>query len=306
LKRIEERKKQKEEYNRFLDRRLSSKSFVILPSNREAFGIMKRMLADEGPLSYPVYIHGTDGSGKTHLLTAFTKRMQALFPEKVAVYIPAPFLALEAKNRYYDEDLKTAFLQNLEEIDAIFLDDIEKLTKGKEARAFLAAILKQMTDAEKKLVVSGSVPSQDLFIEADLKVILAGGMSVEIERLRKKDRRMIVTNLFANRKLPLSDDLGEYLSEHLAGTFSEIKQHIESIIRRVVEEDKELSIGNISGYPELSTTVVGKEEEEEEVAPQEELEETSPVEGEKVLLDELDLRWPRLHERIFEDFELGG
>jgi chromosomal replication initiation ATPase DnaA len=304
LKRIEERKKQKEEYNRFLDRRLSSKSFVILPSNREAFGMMKRVLANEGPLSYPLYIFGEGGCGKTHLLTAFTKRMQALFPEKVAVYIPAPFLALEAKNRYYDENLKTAFLQNLEEIDTIFLDDIEKLTKGKEARAFLAAILKQMTGSEKKLVVAGSAPSQDLFIEADLKVILARGMSVEIESLRKKDRLMIITNLFANRKLPLADDLREYLSDHLGGNFSEIKQHIESIIKRVVEEDKELSIGNISGYPELSAAVVEKEEEEAEVAPQEAQVDTPHAEIEKVLLTELDLRWPRLHERIFEDFEL--
>lgn len=303
LKRIEERKKQKEEYNRFLDRRLSSKSFVILPSNREAFGIMKRMLANEKPLSYPIYVYGNGGCGKTHLLTAFTKRMQALFPEKVAVYIPAPFLALEAKNRYYDEDMKTAFLQNLDEIDAILLDDIEKLTTGKEARAFLAAILKQMTASGKKLAVAGSVPPRDLFIEADLKIILAKGISVQIESLKKKDRRMIVTNLFANRKIPLSDEMGTYLSEHLGGNFSEIRQNIENIIRRVVDEEKEFSIGTIAGYPELSATVIDAREEEAEAPVPKEQEQTEHEEGEKVLLSDLDLRWPRLHERIFEEFE---
>jgi chromosomal replication initiation ATPase DnaA len=307
LKRIEERKKQKDEYNRFLDRRLSSKNFVILPSNRDAFGILKRMLADGKPLSYPVYIFGAEGCGKTHLLTAFTKRMQALFPERVAVYIPAAFLALEAKSRYYDEDMKTAFLQNLEEIDAIFLDDIEKLTKGKESRAFLAAILRQMTGSGKQLVVAGSVPHKELFIEADLKVMLAGGMSVAVEPLRKKDRSVIITNLFANKKLPLSDDLRAYLSEHLEGTFTEIKQHIESIIRRVVEEEKELTIDNISGYPEVSPEVVGTQEDEEmEVVPEAAHEQAPHAEHEKVLLKELDLRWPRLQERIFEEFEPEG
>jgi chromosomal replication initiation ATPase DnaA len=305
LKRIEERKKQKEEYNRFLDRRLTSKNFVILPSNREVFGVLKRMLANEGPISFPVYVYGAEGCGKTHLLTAFTKRMQALFPERVAVYIPAQFLALEAKNRYYDEDLKTAFLQNLEEIDAIFLDDIEKLTKGKEARAFLAAILKQMKGSSKQLVVADSVPSGDLFIEADLKVILGEGMMVKIEPLRKKDRLMIITNLFANRKLSLSDDLREYLSDRLGGSFTEIKQHIENIIRRVVEEDKELTIGNISGYPELSAEVIEKESEGVEEDKERAGDQAEPAhpEGEKALLSELDLRWPRLHERIFEEFE---
>ncbi len=305
LKRVEERKKQKEEYNRFLDRRSSSKNYVILPSNKEAFGIMKRMLANEAPISYPIHIFGEEGCGKTHLLTAFTKRMQVLFPEKVAVYIPAAFLALEAKSRHHDEDMKTVFLQNLEEIDVIFLDDIERLTKGKESRAFLATILKQMTSSGKQLVVAGSVSPKDLFIEADLKIILSRGISVGIERLRKEDRLMIITNLFANRKLPLSDDLREYLSDHLGGNFSEIKQHIESIIRRVVEENKELSISNISGYEELSEAVIDESlDEETEGVPQEEHEETEYVESEKLLLSELDLRWPRLHERIFEEFEL--
>ncbi len=302
LKRIEERKKQKEEYNRFLDRRLSGSNFVILPSNREAFGILKRMLADQGPLSYPLYIWGAEGCGKTHLLTAFTKRMQALFPEKIAVYIPAPFLVLEAKNRYYDEDMKTAFLQNLDEIHAIFLDDVEKLTKGKESRAFLAAILKQMTLKGKKLVVAGAVPSKELFIEADLKIILAEGMSARMGGIRKEDRLMIITNLFANRKLPLSDDLREYLSEHLTGGFAEIRQHIETIIKRVVEEEKELSIGNICKYPEVSAEAVDEREEKEEDSGTEH-EQEHYEKSEKVLLSELDLRWPRMEERIFEEYE---
>jgi chromosomal replication initiation ATPase DnaA len=307
LKRIEDRKRQKEEYNRFLDRRLSSKNFVILPSNREVFGTLKRMLANEGPLSYPIYVFGGKGCGKTHLLTAFTKRMQALFPEKIAVYIPAAFLALEAKSRYYDEDMKTSFLQNLEEIDVIFLDDIEKLTEGKEARAFLAAILKHMTGSKKKLVIAGSTPPRDLFIEADLKIILARGMSVEIGQVRKKDRLMIITNLFANRRLPLSDSLREYLSDHLGGGFSDIRASIEHIIHRVVEEDRELTIGNISQYAELTETVADEAAEEEGIqsTQKEKGKEAEPTESEKVLLSELDLRWPRLQERIFEELELS-
>lgn len=303
LKRIEDRKSQKADFNRFLDKRLASKSFVILPSNREAFGVLKNVMLNKDTTAFPVHLHGGEGCGKTHLIVAFAKKMQVTHPDMLIAYIPSAFLAVELKNRH-DEESRNAYLENLKGIDTLFLDDIDTFISDTAVREFFGTILDTFCTKEKQLIITSRIAPQKLIISVKHKHLISAGTTVPIKAITQKDRLVIVNNFFVNKTISVSDELKEFLSRYLYGNFTDIKNHLEDIVKNVVNENLEFSIDTISKF--VDVTHQAEEPEEEKVEKAEETsekpeDESSSQGAEKILLTELDQKWPFLKERIFED-----
>ncbi len=301
LKRIEERKSQKEDYNRFLDRRLSNKNFVILPSNREAFSVLKNVMLNKDTTAFPVYLHGSEGCGKTHLIVAFTKKMQATHPDRLIAYIPSAFLAVELKNRH-DEESRNTYLENLKGIDTLFLDDIDTFVSDTMVRELFGTILDTFCTKEKQLIITSRIAPQELIISVKQKHLISAGTIVPIKASTQKDRLVIINNFFINKTISVSDELKEFLSRYLYGNFTDIRNHLEDIVKNVVNENLEFSIDTISKFVDVTHPAEEPEEEKTDEEKVEKPEEESSYQGEeKILLTELDQKWPFLKERIFED-----
>jgi chromosomal replication initiation ATPase DnaA len=302
---IEQRKKMREEYRKFLDRKKTSKNFVILPSNREAFMILKKTLTEDENIEYPICIHGKRGYGKTHLLMAFSRRMQDSFPEKIVSYIPSEVLNHEIESVTGEKELDKLF-GKLRRIDYIFIDDIEEIVKNEGIRVDFMEILRIFKKEEKRFILSSELHPNE-FTDDTIRNYFLSGTVISLKKLTPKDIQMILTNLFAVKKIPLSDEIKEFLSENLEGTFSDIKKRTEVILRKIMEENLEFSLKSIEKFvdakpreKEARETV--KEKEEEKIQKEGTQKEPSvvPIDDE-VFLEELDYRWPFLEERIFED-----
>jgi chromosomal replication initiation ATPase DnaA len=133
-------------------------------------------------------------------------------------------------------------------------------------------------------------------IEDKYKDIVLSGTVVSIKSLTKEDKKVIISSIFADSEIYLSNSLKEYLSENLDGKFADIKAYVKKIKKEVVEKNQKLTIKNVAACLDLEIPeYIEGEEEEKKVE-----EETSK---EEVSLQELDQKWPYLNERIFEDFK---
>jgi len=294
LERVEERKRRKEEFYRFLDSSPTYENFVVLPSNREAFEILKKGLPKGQKMDSPIYIYGDDGCGKTHLLMAFTKKMQSLNPEEIISYIPSDFLTFEIKN-LSDRETKKRCVKKLSGMETIFFDDIENVLNDKETKSLFFAILKDFSKEKKNLIISSTLPPETLDLEDKLKEIFLRGNVISIRPLDEEDKKEIITNFFGHREIPLSDEIMSFLSKNLTGKFIDIQNSVEKIMKEVVEKNRELTIENISDAFDIKQPLFVDEAEREK-------EEVQAAPDEKILLSELDIKWPYLNERIFEDF----
>ncbi|MCK4234185.1 ATP-binding protein [candidate division WOR-3 bacterium] len=303
LKKIEKRKKIKEEYNRFLDRRKTRSNFVILPSNRRAFGILRNVLEEKQKVDFPVYIYGGAGYGKTHLLIAFTKKMQELFGEKIISYIPSKVLVNEI-NEISGDDEREMLIEKFKGTSAIFLDDIEDIANDRKSNSVFISILNIFGKEKKPIVISSRMPPGDLSLEAQFEEFFLSGTVIPITKLKDEDRKVIITNLFIQKKISLSDKIKEFLSENLTGNFINIKRNVAQIIKKVVEENLEFTIDSISGCIEIKTPL-SVEEKSGEPEEQNQSKDVFPKsKGEKILLSELDQKWLFLNERIFEEYNI--
>jgi chromosomal replication initiation ATPase DnaA len=295
LKEIEERKRQKEEYNRYLHKKITCENYIVLPSNKESFMVLEEKLLKEKGVVLPIYIYGETGCGKTHLLVAFTKKMQTLYPERIIAYIPSRILIFEIKN-LLDEEAKDLYMQKLKRINTIFLDGIEQILQDRESKSLFLVILKNFSEEKKRLIISSDLPLKELDIEDKYKDIILSGTVVSIKPLTEKDKKLIISSIFADSEIYLSNGLKEYLSENLDGKFSDIKRCVKEIKKEVVEKNQKLTIKNVAACLDLEIPEFIEEEEDERKVE----EETSK---EEISLQELDQKWPYLNERIFEDFK---
>lgn len=305
LKEIEHRKKMREEYKKFLDRKKTSKNFVILPSNREAFMVFKKILSEEDEIDYPIYIYGEQGHGKTHLLIAFTRRMQDTFPERIISFIPSEVLSHEIESISGEKELDQLFIK-LRRIDYLFINDIEGIVNNSEIRTDFVEILRIFERENKKFVLSAGVHPNE-FSDDKIRDYFLSGTVIPIKKLKGKDKQVILTNLFAVKKITLTDDVKGFLSENLSGTFFDIKKRTEILLKTIINENLEFSVENIKKFVEVKKPEIQEKKDEgerkkEKVQKKISIKEPAvvPIDDE-VFLSELDHRWPFLEERIFED-----
>ncbi len=113
-----------------LDRRLTFEAFVIGSSNRFAHAAAQSVAETPGKSYNPLFIHGSAGLGKTHLLHAIGNFVKEFFPNRVVRYVTTETFL----NEYVDmirSNTGPAFRRRYRECDVLLLDDVQFI-EGRE------------------------------------------------------------------------------------------------------------------------------------------------------------------------------
>lgn len=298
LNRIESRDKIQKKYNQFLKEEFRSDNFVITPCNREVFELLRNAVSGKQKVDYPIFVNGEPGSGKTHLLTIFARKMKLLHPDKIVAYIPSKYLTFEIGS-ISDKDSRNKYLKKILEIDALFLDDVEHFGE-KDAELVFTAILDNFTKKGKPLVLSSGRMVEGLKSGKEQKDAILSGTAVQMKTLSKKDREVVITNLFVRDSITISDEIKVFLSKNVKGKYQDIKETIDFVMGEIKDKNLEVTVKNISGLIDVEEAEVS---ETEESGKKPEESDVITEEKDKSLLSHIDMRWPKLNERIFEEFD---
>ena len=106
------------------DYELTFDTFVVGPSNRFAHAACQAVAAKPALLYNPLFIYGSSGLGKTHLLNAVAKEFKKNFPDRTVIY---------AKSEDFTNEIITAiaqgttpaFREKYRKADLFLMDDIQ-------------------------------------------------------------------------------------------------------------------------------------------------------------------------------------
>ncbi len=156
-------------------------SFVVDDSNRLAHSAALRLAAPEQPMFNPLFIHGTTGLGKTHLLHAIAGAFAQHSPDATVLYMSAERFMLEFVNAIRAKDT-LAFKTRLRAARLLLIDDIQFIAgKGPTQEEFLHT-LNELINSGARIAIVADRPPQD--IEGmDKRVLsrLAGGLVADIQ-----------------------------------------------------------------------------------------------------------------------------
>jgi len=212
-----------------LEPRYSFDSFVVGKSNELAYNAAKT-LADGGPISFnPLFLHGTTGLGKTHLMHAIGGELRARNSNAKVAYLSAEkfmvdFLAaLRAKDTF-------SFKQRLRSVDLLMVDDVQFIAGKESTQEEFFHTMNELISAGKRLVITSDRSPQNLEgIQDRILSRMAWGLVADINAADYELRLNILHAKVAGLKdtlgptLTVPDDVIDFLARKITSNVRELE-----------------------------------------------------------------------------------
>lgn len=159
-------------------------------SNKIAIAVAKR-IATEAKFGELLYIHGYNGVGKTHLISAIGNLSISTDSMRRVVSISAQRFLHLFQTALRERD-SVAFKEGLRKADLLLIDDIQFICGKSATQLEFFQTISDLLARGKSVVCTGDVPADALMgLDARMKGILLGGFNVRIDEPDFELRRKI-------------------------------------------------------------------------------------------------------------------
>ncbi len=200
---------------------------VVGESNELARYAAEAASREPGQRDYnPLFIYGTVGIGKTHLMQAAGHAMKAANAQIKVGYVNAQnfvqhFInAMLNRNNTLTERMKNAY----RELDALLIDDIH-LFSGKDAsQAEFLQTFNMLLEGGKQIIITSDRFAKDIDrVEDRIKSRLSQGLTVRIRRPELETRLAILETKAKLRAMRLQPEVLRYLAENITASVRELE-----------------------------------------------------------------------------------
>ena len=205
-------------------------SFVIGESNKRSLLIATKVAKDPGYFVNPVYIFGSVGLGKTHLMQAIGNYISKMHNDLKILYIQAHEYLSDFNKAYVDKNFE-AFEKKYSNIDVLLVDDIQLLERKNYTQGEFLKLFNEMINNNKQVVITSDRPVSKLngFMDR-LTSIFHMGIEVGIDAPDYELRKRVLVKLNRKKNLFLSDDVLSYVAK----TFTKDVRELEVAINRIL------------------------------------------------------------------------
>ena len=237
---IEAKKPAKPQYfaDSFLNPNYTFKSFVVGPSNREAYQAALMASQNPGKFFNPILIYGDSGLGKTHLLHAIGNAAKEKNPNLNVLYVHAQEF-LDEYVKYVTSGKAGSIVDWFKEsVDILLVDDVQFLSNKKATEETFFSIYNNFYNNGKQVVISSDQhPSKLNGLDDRLKSRFVQGLPLSIGAPEKETREMIlklrIEQSGQQSGLKLSDFDPEVI-EYLADRFKKNIRELEGALDRLL------------------------------------------------------------------------
>lgn len=178
------------------------------------------------------YIWGTEGSGKSHLLRAFSN--QYLSEQRAAIYVP-----LE-KSRYFSP----AVLENLEQQELVCLDDLQAVISDPEWEIAIFDLFNRIkAGGQTLLLISSNVSPSALKVQLpDLASRLKWGEIYQLPPLTDEQKLAVLQKNAHQRGIELPAETAQFLLKRLDRNTHTLLQALEKLDKASLQAQRNLTI----------------------------------------------------------------
>ncbi len=228
-----------------LNPKYTFESFVIGPFNELAYAASWAIIKQPGVVYNPLFIHGSTGHGKTHLLQAVGNQIKMNFPSKRVFYLTSEkfmheFMSAVQNNRV------AIFKDKYRKYDVLIMDDIQFLEKKAGTQEELFHLFNSLYENNKQIIFSSDKhPNFIPGLEDRLKSRFSQGMIIDIPPPDHESRLQIIKKKSALSSVYLEDNVIDFLAETIDGNIRELEGVVNIITMQTQLKNKSLSIAEI-------------------------------------------------------------
>ena len=220
---------------------------IVGESNKLARFAAEAASRDPGHREYnPLFIYGTVGIGKTHLMQAAGQALKADIPNVKVGYVNAQNFvqhiinAMLNRNNDAAERMKRAY----RELDALLIDDIHLFSGKESSQAEFLQTFNLLLEGGKQIIITSDKFAKEIDqVEDRIKSRLSQGLTVRIRPPELETRIAILETKSKLRGIHLKSEVSRYLAENITDSVRELEGALNKLSASHRLTGKEISIG---------------------------------------------------------------
>lgn len=209
-------------------------NFVVGPFNEIAYAAGQAIIKDSSQAYNPLFIYGSVGLGKTHLLQAIgneiikkyhgQKKVQYFSAEKFTnEFITALSLGLNKLKEFKDNYRKN--------IDILIVDDFQFLAGKQKVQEEFFHTFNTHYQKNKQLIISSDRPPKSIpTLEDRLRSRLEGGLIADITYPDLETRMAILKTKTQEQGFEIANEIINYLASHVSKNIRELEGALNKVI----------------------------------------------------------------------------
>jgi chromosomal replication initiator protein len=232
-------------------------NFVVGPSNRLAHASCIAVSQSPGDTYNPLFIYGSSGLGKTHLLHAVCFEAQRKLDNAVIQFLNCE----DFVNRFIraiEEGNLAGFQSQFRTVDALIIDDVQFLREREHSQEEFFHTFNALYNNGKQIILSAdSAPGKIPSLEERLISRFSWGLVTRIDPPSYETRVAIVQKKAHVRGLNISDEIAGYIARKVHANIRELEGALTTIYAVATttgqEIDLELAQTALEGQIEASS-----------------------------------------------------
>ncbi|WP_245871422.1 chromosomal replication initiator protein DnaA [Asanoa hainanensis] len=198
-------------------------TFVIGSSNRFAHAASVAVSESPAKAYNPLFIYGSSGLGKTHLLHAIGHYATTLGNARSVRYVSTEEFTNDFINSLRD-DKTSAFQRRYRDVDILLIDDIQFLENRERTQEEFFHTFNTLHNANKQIVItSDRSPKQLATLEDRLRTRFEWGLLADIQPPDLETRIAILQKKAAQERLYAPPDVLEFIASRISNSIRELE-----------------------------------------------------------------------------------
>ncbi|MFZ5495430.1 MAG: chromosomal replication initiator protein DnaA [Verrucomicrobiota bacterium] len=199
-----------------LNPRNTFENFVVGANNQLAHAAALAVSQSPAQAYNPLFIHGSTGLGKTHLMHAVGHSILQRNPEAKIAYLSTEKFTNEYIHAIQENAL-TKFRQRYRNVDVLLIDDIQFLSGKERIQEEFFHTFNDLFESQKQIVLSSDRPVSEIAtLEARLVSRFQWGLSADIQSPDFETRVAILRSKAATLKIDLPVPVIEFMARHIS------------------------------------------------------------------------------------------
>lgn len=178
----------------------------------------------------PMFIYGSSGCGKTHLVNAIGLRTKQLYPQKRVLYISARLFQVQYTNAVLQNSTND-FIRFYQTIDMLIVDDIQEWISAPKTQDTFFHIFDHLFRNGKRIILASDRPPVDLKgMPERLLTRFSCGLIAELEKPNTQLCVDILENKIRKDGLHIPRDVIEFISQTANGSVRDLQGVINSLM----------------------------------------------------------------------------
>jgi chromosomal replication initiator protein len=236
-----------------LNPKYTFETFIVGDFNQLAHAAAQVVTQKLGIVYNPLFIYGSTGHGKTHLIQAVGNYVKKVSQSKKVYYATSERFVVDYTTSVQDGKANT-FKEKYRQYDVLIMDDIQFLSEKEKTQEELFHLFNALYDNNKQIIFSSDKhPNFIPGLEERLKSRFNAGMIADIPAPDSESRIAILKAKAAQNNFVISDEVIEYVASEVQGNIRELEGALNSLICQSQLKGKILSQNEVYSVIKNST-----------------------------------------------------